>query len=86
MSPPVLWRDQPVIECHPKNQYYATYVFHATKMFQLWIRFHPLFCSFMNADFDGDTIGVYYPLTQEAQKEAKDRMTINRNFWGIFFI
>ncbi len=28
-----------------------------------------------NADFDGDTVSVFHPLTNEAQKEAREKMT-----------
>ncbi len=35
------------------------------------IRIHPLVCSAFNADFDGDQMAVYIPLSIEAQLEAK---------------
>lgn len=35
------------------------------------IRIHPLVCSAFNADFDGDQMAVYVPLSMEAQLEAK---------------
>ena len=35
------------------------------------IRIHPLVCSAFNADFDGDQMAVYVPLSIEAQIEAK---------------
>ncbi|GAB4225601.1 MAG: DNA-directed RNA polymerase subunit beta' [Chlamydiales bacterium] len=35
------------------------------------IRIHPLVCAAFNADFDGDQMGVYVPLSLEAQLEAK---------------
>lgn len=35
------------------------------------IRVHPLVCSAFNADFDGDQMAVYVPLSVEAQLEAK---------------
>jgi DNA-directed RNA polymerase subunit beta' len=35
------------------------------------IRVHPLVCSAFNADFDGDQMAVYVPLSIEAQLEAK---------------
>lgn len=35
------------------------------------IRIHPLVCSAFNADFDGDQMAVYVPLSVEAQLEAK---------------
>ncbi len=35
------------------------------------IQLHPLVCAAFNADFDGDQMGVYVPLTLEAQLEAR---------------
>jgi DNA-directed RNA polymerase subunit beta' len=35
------------------------------------IRVHPLVCAAFNADFDGDQMAVYVPLSVEAQLEAK---------------
>ncbi|MEK7167691.1 MAG: DNA-directed RNA polymerase subunit beta', partial [Patescibacteria group bacterium] len=35
------------------------------------IRIHPLVCKGYNADFDGDQMAVYLPLSAEAQEEAK---------------
>ena len=38
------------------------------------IQIHPLVCPAFNADFDGDQMAVYLPLSEEAQKEARDLM------------
>ncbi|HDN97963.1 MAG TPA: DNA-directed RNA polymerase subunit beta' [bacterium] len=35
------------------------------------IKIHPLVCPAYNADFDGDTMSIYLPLTYEAQLEAE---------------
>ena len=35
------------------------------------IRLHPLVCSAFNADFDGDQMAVYVPISEEAQAEAR---------------
>ncbi len=43
------------------------------------IQVHPLVCSAYNADFDGDQMAVYVPLSDEAQKEARDLMASNKN-------
>ena len=45
----------------------------------LCIKIPPLVCTAFNADFDGDQMSVYLPLTEEAQKEAKERMLAARN-------
>ena len=43
------------------------------------IRLHPLACEAFNADFDGDQMAVYLPLSDEAQKEAKEIMLSSLN-------
>ena len=43
------------------------------------IQVHPLVCAAFNADFDGDQMAVYVPLSDEAQKEAKELMAANKN-------
>jgi DNA-directed RNA polymerase subunit beta' len=44
------------------------------------IRLHPLVCEAFNADFDGDQMAVYLPLSDEAQKEAREIMLSSANF------
>lgn len=43
------------------------------------IRLHPLVCSAFNADFDGDQMAVYIPITKAAMQEVKELMISNRN-------
>jgi len=43
------------------------------------IKLHPLACEAFNADFDGDQMAVYLPLSQEAQKEAREIMLSSLN-------
>lgn len=43
------------------------------------IQVHPLVCSAFNADFDGDQMPVHLPLSEEAQKEAKEIMASVKN-------
>ncbi len=43
------------------------------------IRIHPLVCKAYNADFDGDQMAVFLPLSEEAQKEARERMISTKN-------
>ncbi len=45
----------------------------------LCIKIPPLVCAAFNADFDGDQMSVHLPLTQEAQKEATERMLASKN-------
>jgi len=46
----------------------------------LAIRIPPMVCTAFNADFDGDQMAVHLPLTQEAQKEAREMMLSSHNF------
>lgn len=43
------------------------------------IQLHPLVCAAYNADFDGDQMGVYVPLSYEAQLEARILMMSTNN-------
>jgi DNA-directed RNA polymerase subunit beta' len=43
------------------------------------IQLHPLVCAAFNADFDGDQMAVYLPLSVEAQEEARELMASNKN-------
>jgi len=43
------------------------------------IQLHPLVCTAFNADFDGDQMAVHVPLTEDAQKEARELMAANKN-------
>ncbi len=43
------------------------------------IRLHPLVCQAFNADFDGDQMAVHVPLSEEAQWEAANIMSANKN-------
>lgn len=45
------------------------------------IRIHPLVCTAFNADFDGDQMAVYVPLSVEAQLEAKVLMMASDNIF-----
>ena len=38
------------------------------------IQIHPLVCTAINADFDGDQMAVHVPLSRAAVKEARDKM------------
>jgi DNA-directed RNA polymerase subunit beta' len=43
------------------------------------IRIHPMVCKAYNADFDGDQMAIFLPLSDEAQREAKERMLSSLN-------
>ena len=43
------------------------------------IQLHPMVCAAFNADFDGDQMAVHVPLTELAQKEAREIMVSAHN-------
>lgn len=43
------------------------------------IRLHPLTCTAFNADFDWDQMAVHLPITDAAQKEARELMVTSKN-------
>lgn len=42
------------------------------------IQLHPLTCPAFNADFDGDQMAVHLPITEKAQKEARELMVTSK--------
>ena len=43
------------------------------------IQLHPMVCAAFNADFDGDQMAVHVPLTESAQREAREIMVSAHN-------
>jgi len=43
------------------------------------IKIHPLVCTPFNADFDGDQMAVYIPVSPEAKAEVIERMFVTKN-------
>jgi hypothetical protein len=41
------------------------------------IAFHPLVCRWMNADFDGDQIAFFLPITEDAQADLRTRLSVS---------
>ncbi len=54
----------------------AFLAFHPVRTPDRTIHLHPGACMLMNADFDGDQLAVFLPLTEEAQREAGARLSI----------
>jgi len=44
------------------------------------IKVHPLICHPYNADFDGDQMAVYIPVTEDAKKEIQEKIIVSKNF------
>ncbi len=43
------------------------------------IKIHPLVCPGFNADFDGDQMAVYVPITEESKQEIIDKILVTQN-------
>jgi len=43
------------------------------------IKIHPLSCPPFNADFDGDQMAVYIPITNDCEEEVKEKISIKSN-------
>ena len=43
------------------------------------IKIHPLVCPPFNADFDGDQMAVYIPITDEAKEEIREKISVIKN-------
>lgn len=43
------------------------------------IRLHPLVCTSFNADFDWDQMAVHLPISEEAQREARELIAADKN-------
>ena len=54
----------------------STIAFRPVRIPDKVIRLHPLACLPMNADFDGDQAAVFLPLTEGAQHEAAERLSL----------
>jgi DNA-directed RNA polymerase beta' subunit len=48
------------------------------------IKLNPLKCASFNADFDGDQMAVYVPITRQAIEEAKEKMIVSKSKDGIY--
>jgi len=53
--------------------------FNITTSLDKVIKIHPLACAGFNADFDGDQMAVYIPISKAAKDEIKQRMLITKN-------
>jgi hypothetical protein len=66
-----------VINRAPSTSPTAVLAFHPVCYAEPTVRIHPLICRWLNADFDGDQVAVYLPLTEEAQYEAGDKLSVS---------
>ena len=54
----------------------ALLAFHPLRVPDRTIRLHPLTCMLNNSDFDGDQMAVFLPLTDTAQAEAAEKLSV----------
>lgn len=54
----------------------ALIAFHPVRDPDSVIRLHPLVCEWLTADFDGDQVAVMLPITEAAQTEAGERLSV----------
>ncbi len=50
--------------------------FHPVRCPEPVIRLHPAVCNWLDADFDGDQIAVFLPVTEAGQREAGERLSV----------
>jgi len=43
------------------------------------IKIHPLICTPFNADFDGDQMAVYIPISEESKQEVREKLFVGKN-------
>ena len=60
----------------PSLQPTSIIAFHPVRRPERVIRLHPLACMFLNGDFDGDQCAVFLPVTESAQREAGDKLSV----------
>lgn len=89
-SSPFAWKaldraiqDRPVLlKRDPVLHKYNIQAFRPILMEGNSVKLHPLVCGSFNADFDGDTMAVYLPVTEDAKKEALDKMLPSKNLFS----
>ena len=65
-----------IINRAPSFWYASLLAFHSVRIPGRAIRLHPLACYPLNADYDGDMVSVFLPITKAAQREAGERLSI----------
>lgn len=72
----VMARAWVVIHRAPSLTPTAFLAFHPVRTTDRVIRLHPLACTLLNADFDGDQAAVFLPLSEATQREAGQRLSL----------
>ncbi len=72
----VMARSWVIINRAPTLNPTALLAFHPVRDPDHVVRLHPLACEMLNADFDGDQVAVLLPITEGAQREAGERLSV----------
>ena len=72
----VMARSWVIINRAPTLTPTALLAFHPVRDPDHVVRLHPLVCEMLNADFDGDQVAVLLPITEAAQREAGERLSV----------
>jgi hypothetical protein len=65
-----------LVNRQPSNSPTALLAFQPVRDPNRVIRLHPLTCQWLDADFDGDQAAVFLPITEAAQREAGERLSV----------
>ncbi|MDF1514331.1 MAG: hypothetical protein P1S60_11035, partial [Anaerolineae bacterium] len=72
----VMARSWVILNRAPTFEATALLAFHPVRMQSDALQMHPLTCRWLNADFDGDQAAIYLPVTETAQREAGERLSV----------
>lgn len=72
----IMARSWVVVNRAPSSTPTTFLAFHPVRCPDRAIHVHPSVCELMNADFDGDQVAVFLPITAGAQQEAGERLSI----------
>jgi len=72
----IMSRSWIIINRAPSLSPTAIVAFQPVRIQENVIRFNPLVCPWLNADFDGDQVAVFLPITPEGQNEAAEVLSV----------
>lgn len=67
-----------IINRQPTLHPYNVVALHAVSVVGHAIRLHPMLCATLAGDFDGDEVTVHRPASEEARRDACDRLLLSR--------
>lgn len=78
-KPPVILNRQPSLHRHSLQAFIPKIRWNEDGESSKAIGLNPMVTSGFNADFDGDTMAVYVPITEAAKQEAKEKLMPSKN-------